>query len=450
VDPYGNGSPPYVPHDTDATETEHELFLAASWLHSFGNNGQLQVAPYYKLSLGILSSDPADALGPTADPGSTTSDVTRRADHVGGVVHYSVTRGNHLVKTGLQFNYLHGATDYTQYVRDDTSASGGIAAGMGGSGTDRTDATLLGVYLQDRWDRGRLGLQLGARFDWQHVSLISGQTSDQVGVSPRLGASFAFLKDLVGHAFIGVNFQPPAPMDAGNAARVLGVVSPDTAVPYDVQPETDLYGELGLSGRLFKKLKLSLVGWGRYAWNQLDDVAIGQTNLIANYNFERGRAVGVEVGADFLFRDWLTAFANASWLLAQGQGISSAKFLFDAEHLADPSWQTLDHAQTWTANAGVTLQHSGASFTALAAYGSGLRTGPNNDQSVPQHIRFDATLQYEFSMIPLRPRVAIDVINVFDAHYAYRIANGFVGSSYAAPRSAFIRLAIPLAAGGKQ
>ena len=148
-----------------------------------------------------------------------------------------------------------------------------------------------------------------------------------------------------------------------------------------------------------------------------------------------------------MFRDWLTAFANVSYLVAQGQGISTAKYLFDAASLNDDSWHTLDHAQSWTANFGVTLGGRGATFTALGNYGSGLRTGPDNNQSVPEHIRFDATLQYAFDMVPLRPRLAIDLVNVFDAHYAYRIGNAFVGSSYAAPRSVFVRLAIPLSSG---
>ena len=66
-------------------------------------------------------------------------------------------------------------------------------------------------------------------------------------------------------------------------------------------------------------------------------------------------------------------------------------------------------------------------------YGSGLRTGPTNNQSVPGHVRFDLTLQYSFDHLPVRPRLAIDIINLFDARYAYRIGNAFVGSSYAAP-----------------
>ena len=149
-----------------------------------------------------------------------------------------------------------------------------------------------------------------------------------------------------------------------------------------------------------------------------------------------------------MFRDYLTGFVNATWLIAQGQGISSAKFLFSPEQLAETEWQTLDHAQSWTANAGLTIQHSGALATVVAAYGSGLRTGPSNDQSVPPHLRFDATLQYAFDQLPLRPRIAVDIVNLLDSHYAYRIGNAFVGSSYAAPRSVFARLAIPIDFGG--
>ncbi len=447
LDAFGNRSPPYIPHDTNATETEDEVFVTASWVHTFGKRGQLQVAPYYKLSAGALASDATYALGLLADPGTTASDVNRRADHLGGVLHYSLHLGGHLLKVGAQMDGLIGATDYALHVRDDVSGHGGVDAKLGGAGTDRTSAVLSGAYLQDRWDRGRFGMNAGVRVDELHVALAGGQSDDQVGVSPRMGASFAFKEDLVGHLFCGINWQPPAPLDAANAARVLGVVPATVAVTYDVQAETDLYGEAGLDVRILKKLKLGAVGWGRYAWNQLDDIAIGATNLIANYNFERGRAVGAEGKLDLVYKDWLSAFANVSWEIAQGQGVASAKYLFTAAQLADPSWQTLDHAQTLTANLGATLRHGGAAFSTLFSYGSGLRTGPANDQTVPQHLRVDATLQYAFDNVPLRPMVAVDVINLFDAHYAFRIANGFVGSSYAAPRTMFVRLSVPLSGG---
>jgi hypothetical protein len=38
-----------------------------------------------------------------------------------------------------------------------------------------------------------------------------------------------------------------------------------------------------------------------------------------------------------------------------------------------------------------------------------------------------------------RPTLAIDVVNLFDAQYAYRIANGFNGSHWAPGRSVYVR-----------
>jgi hypothetical protein len=450
VDSFGNPSPPFVPHDTDAGETEHEAFITASWVHQVSPQLQFQLAPYYKLSYGALAADPIHALGAEADSGTTASDVTRTAHHAGGVFHLSFNKGNHLLKAGAQVDYLQGETSYQELVRDDASPTGGVDPTLGGRGTDSTGALLSGVYVQDHWDRGRFSLNAGARGDELHVMLSGGRTDDQFGVSPRLGASFAFLKELVGHAFVGVNWQPPAPLDAPNAARALGVVAPGTEVPYDVKAQTDVYGELGLDARVVKQLKLGAVGWGRYAWNQLDDTAIGSTNLVANYNFQRGRAVGVEGRADLAIGYWLSAFANISWEIAQGKGIASAKYLFSPEDLANTSWQTLDHVQTLTANVGLTVREGGFSASGLFNYGSGLRTGPSNQATVPGHVRVDATLQYAFEKVPLRPRIAVDVINLFDAHYAFRISNGFVGSSYAAPRSFFVRFAVPLSKGGHE
>ena len=38
------------------------------------------------------------------------------------------------------------------------------------------------------------------------------------------------------------------------------------------------------------------------------------------------------------------------------------------------------------------------------------------------------------------PTLAFDIINLFDAHYPYRIANGFNGSHWAPERSVYLRL----------
>jgi outer membrane cobalamin receptor len=447
VDQYGNASPGFVPHDTNASETETEAFVAASWVHNFADdNGQLQVAPLYKLSRGVLFGDAVHALGALSDPGTVASDVTRGSQHAGGIAAYSLQRGLHLFKAGVEADMLFGRTEFTSYQRDDASPTGGVLTAATVHGKDATDALTTGVYAQDHWAPGKLALDMGLRVDEFHVALADGSTNDSAGVSPRLGASYSFDKDLVGHVFTGVNWQPPSPLDAANAARALGVVPANVPIAYDLKPETDVYAETGVTARPIGALKTSLVAWGRYAWNQLDDTAIGSTSLLSNYNFERGRAAGLEASADIRVGPWLSAFANGSLGVAQGQGISSAKYLFTAEEVANQAWQQLDHAQTWTANAGATVRDGRFSETALLQYGSGLRTGADNDQHVPGHAHVDESSVYTFTPNGYPVRFGVDIVNVFDAHYAYRIGNSFVGSSYGAPRTVYLSVSVPLAA----
>jgi len=440
VDRFGNDAPAFVPRDTNATETEDELFAAFSYTHKLSDTSSFQLAPLYKLSRGALYGDAPHALGITADPDASTSDVTRMAHHAGGVASYTNALGSHTLKLGVQTDLLYGTADYTSYVRAD---GGGIDQAMTASGHDKTLAATSGAYVQDHWVAGALAIDMGLRVDEQHVSLDGGQHKDDAGVSPRLGASYSFTKNIVGHAFAGVLWQPPSPTDASNAARALGVTS--EAVTYDLSPETDLYSEVGVTARLASPLRAGLVAYGRYAYNQLDDTAIGSTSLLSNYNFSRGRAGGLEGSVDVKLGTWFTGFANASLGIAEGKGISSAKYLFDADALAATGWQTLDHAQTLTANAGATVREGRFEATALGAYGSGLRTGPDNNAHVPAHVRADTTLAYTFTPHAYPVRVGVDIINLFDSHYAFRIANGFVGSSYAPARSVYLTLSIPLA-----
>lgn len=443
-DEFGNDPPAFIPRDTDATETEDDAFVAMSFTHTLqDNNGQIQLAPIYKLSRGVLFGDARHALGATAQDGATASDVSRLAHHAGGIAAYSLHRGHHLFKTGVETDALLGKTTFTSYGRDD--ANGRIDPAMTAHGEDKTKAISSGIYAQDRWTVGKLTLDLGLRGDQLHVILDDGSTNDSFGVSPRTGASYAITKDTVVHAFSGVLWQPPAPLDAASAARALGVVPAETQVSYDLKPETDVFAEVGVAAKLATQLRGGLTTWGRYAWNQLDDTAIGSTSLLSNYNFRRGRAFGVEASADVRVGPWMSAFANASYGLAEGKGISSAKYLFSPDDLANNAWQTLDHAQTLTANAGATVRDGRFTITSLASFGSGLRTGPANDRHVPAHVRADISMQYTFVPSGYPVRVGVDVFNVFDAHFAYRIANGFVGSSYAPPRQVFLTLSIPFA-----
>jgi outer membrane cobalamin receptor len=440
-DAFGNAPPPFIPRDTDATEREQEAFVAFSWLHSFGSRGDLQVSPYYKLSLGALDGDPGHALGATADPGATAASVTRLGQHGGVIAHYTLARGAHVLKAGVELDGLFGRIDFTEWHRDDSSR--GIDATKTMSGTDHLSAALYGVYVQERWERGRLTLTGGARLDGYHIALPGGHADDEAGVSPRLGASLLLGRRVAARMAVGMTWQPPPLLDAANAARIHGDAS--DGIIYDLKPETSVYGELGTDILAARWIRFGMTGWGRWAWNQLDDNVLGNTGLLGYYNYARGRAIGVDASLQVVVGPWLSCFANAEWEIGQGQRIISSKYLFEADELTSTAWETLDESQMWTANIGATLRAGSAFATVLANYGSGLRTGEMNTQHVPGHFRVDVTLEKSFDEIPLRPRLAIDVINLFDAHYAYRLANGLFGSTWAPPREFFVRLAIPLA-----
>ena len=449
-DQYGNPPPPYLPPDTRQTETENDLFGIVSYRHDFSSDASARVAGYLRRSAAKFFADPQHALGSTQvcthDPNDPTappdcpdaSNVNRQAIHAGLVADYLQRLGDqHSLKFGVSVDQLWGSTAYDAYQRQDAPPPDFVRIGQG---TDDANGTNGGVYAQDRWTVGKLTLSGGVRFDFQTVSLTgtAGRVTD-VGVSPRIGASYAFTPNLVAHAFFGLLWTPPEVLDAVSAARLSNAVPPGQPVPYDLRPEKDRYAEVGLQARLAKAVSVGLNIWGKLATDQLDEVEFGNTTIASPYNFAEGRAGGIELTVDAVITQNLTAFGNVSFGTAQGKQIATAKYLFGPDDLANSDWQTLDHAQTWTANAGASYRDGGTQLSTQLAYGSGLRTGANNESHVPGWVRVDVTLAHDFLNLPLRPTFAIDVVNLFDASYAYRLYNGFNGSHWAPGRSVYLR-----------
>jgi hypothetical protein len=452
-DRFGNPPPPFFPADTNQTENERDLLALAGFRHDYEGGASLRFAGYYRHSYGFLFGDAQHALGPTQDPsffdpasGTTVavmaSDVKRVADHVGGTAEYLFRIGKvQVVRVGAKLDQLFGSDDFVSYTRSDTLQGPDPALTVPGS--DHSNATSGGVYVTDKVTLGKLIVDAGLRLDFQHVSFegTTGQAT-QTGLGPRIGLAYAFTPSTVGHAFVGLLWMPPPVLDTPAAARILGVVPADQPVTYDLRPERDRYAEIGIESRVVPAVTLKGTVWGKLSTDQLDDIEVGSTNLVSPYNFEEGRALGVELGIVTVLSTWLKAFGNVTWEKAEGRGIATAKYLFSPDALANTGWQILDHSQTWTANVGAAVTDGGTKLSGLMNYGSGLRTGPNNNEHVPDHVRVDVTLAHQFLTVVFKPTLALDVINLFDAHYAYRIANGFNGSHWAPERSVYLRAAM--------
>ncbi|MBS2022027.1 MAG: TonB-dependent receptor [Deltaproteobacteria bacterium] len=452
-DRYGNDPAPYTPLDAQPSEDEKDFFGLFSVRHDFDPRSSLRVSLTFRRSDAFLFGDAVRALGPTADPcvtdnGTTTcqtaSDVRREANRFGFTAEQLFRLGeHHVLKFGGQVDQLFGKTAFTAYTRGDQQQ--GVDPSQTKSGTDDANATTGGVFVQDRATLGKWILTGGLRLDAQRVSFSGDPTSAfDVGFSPRFGAAYAVSENTVLRFSTGVLWMPPPPLDAPAAARILGVVAPDQIVPYDLKPEQDVTLETGIESRVLPELSLKFNAWGRLGKNVLDDVQIGATNLLSPYNFRDGRAGGLEAGATLVLGAKFNAFTNLSLQEAEGRGIASAQYLFSTGDLANDSWQRLDHSQVFTGNLGATVRDNGTTLTALAAYNSGLRTGPDNDQNVPGYLKVDLTLQHQFLDAPLKPTVSVDVDNLFDKHYYLRIGNGFAGSHVGAGRSVFVRMSASL------
>ncbi|MGD0678133.1 MAG: carboxypeptidase regulatory-like domain-containing protein [Polyangiaceae bacterium] len=447
-DQYGNAAPQFVPYDANPTEVERDLFIALSYLHTF-SSGSFQLAPYVRSSYGNLNCDPAASLGATAYPQSSCSNVSRGLLHEGQTAIYTWTSGvEQSWKAGLLFDAAQSRVDYRQFTRDDSSPLGGVSPDPL-SGRDDTSILAAGAFLQDEITLGKAKLFPGLRADIQDAAFRGTNQPNLLlmGPSARLGLSYAFSNAFVLHAFFGYLWQPPGAVDAAVAARVLVPPAPGQPLPaVDIKAETDGYGEIGAAYRMPKRFAASLTAYGRTAKDQLDVLTVGSTNVFEDYNYQKGRAAGVELALQATANKYVQGFGNASWNLGQGKGIDSARYLFSQTLATYAGWQTLDHVQTWTANAGIDLHDDSEAshLSVLFQFGSGLRTGPDNNQTVPGHSTWNLTLRHRFDFALLHPELAVDILNVFDAVYAIRIANGLVGSAYGPLRQVDVRFMVPL------
>jgi hypothetical protein len=449
-DSYGNLPPPFVPFNANPTELERDLFVTVSYSHAF-SNGSVQVAPYVRYFYGDLNCDPADSLGPTADPGAICSNIARELLHEGQNMTYAWDVGEaQRWKAGIVLDDAQSAVNYTQFTRDNVpvqSPIGGPDPAETIFGEDTTHILSGGAFVQDEITLGRFKLFPGLRGDFQNATFTgTGQPNLLLaGPSTRLGFSFSFAKALILHGFVGYLWMPPNAVDASVAARLLVPSLAGQPIPVDLQAERDESAEIGLTYRIPRRLEVSLTGYGRYSQDTLDVQTVGSTNLNEDYNYARGRAVGTELSYRGTANRYLQGFGNASWNVAQGQGIDSERYLFAQAQVAYPGWQILDHVQKWTVNAGFDLHDESekSHLAVLFQYGSGLRTGLDNNETVPGHSTWNVTLRHRFDLF-LHPEVAVDVFNALDAVYAIRIGNGFVGSAYGPLRQVNLRLTVPI------
>jgi hypothetical protein len=436
----------YTPSTTNDTQAERNAYAQIVWRRTLDSRSYWQLAPYYKYSSIVNTNDPTNdmyAFGriTNANPNAFAQD--RSTNSVGLKADYSNRfMDNHLLKTGFQVQTSQVAGSYAvQFVNTANNQTQTV------SNSDPMSGTFESLYVQDDitlhkgLDRieHNLVLNAGMRFDATQFN-YSGTNPTDYQFQPRIGLSYMPEESTRYHLFYGRLFQP-APIE--NLRSTFVATDANAALnPYDIKAEKADYYEVGVSHQVFNRHVLGVNLFYKVGVNFLDEGQLLRTPIAQPFNFANGYAYGAELSLKGeINADW-SDYLNYSYLIAQAKGISGGMWAND--HGSSSVYQNMDHAQTHTANAGLTYSKKGFWWTTQALFGSGLWTGETNDIELPYHLTFDTTVGYNWvdrEGEQTRWRLSLDALNFLDNRYPITIANSFNGSHYAAGRQFFVRLA---------
>ncbi len=324
---------------------------------------------------------------------------------------------------------------------------------------------LAGVYAQDEWKlTDRLTMNYGARFDqmWEYV--------DANQLSPRVSFTYKPFQYTTLHAGYARYFTPPVLVEAApfNPSLYTGTSAASSVTQASpVLPERSNYFDAG-ADQLIKfgcissaasdcnALNLGVDAYYKLAKDLIDNGNFGQALVLDAFNYAHGIVEGVEFSGK-LKSGPFQAYANLALGFEKATDVVSNQYLFSSGPLADLGGETLlqyvdshwiytDHTQIATGSAGVSYQFCGrpayaqetfgdslswcgTRISADMIYGSGLRTGDANIDTLPPYTQFNLGIAREF-LLPNDPKpmtVRLDVVNAFDTVYLIR------GSSVTCP-----------------
>ncbi|MDE1989547.1 MAG: TonB-dependent receptor [Betaproteobacteria bacterium] len=421
------------PLGLNAAQGELNVFQVASY-QSQGRSGvDTQVSFYHRLSQ--LSYMPDPALGDLFYTGVSNAVVRRNeAQGVQSDFGYALNDRHKLHATLMvqQERYLTDSTSQVYCLGVSLACAGnqldpfGVASTPPATIVDNTNGIshFWGMSLQDEWKYAQnLTFNYGLRYD-QNSFLVNEHQ-----VSPRFSLVYDWSPVTRFHAGYASYFTPP-PAEIIDTRTVSLFNNTTNASPVaansPVRSERSDYLDMGLSRRWSDELTLGVDAYYRKVQHLLDEGQFGNALIFSGFNYQEGRIYGIEFSGTWRRERW-TGALNAAVGRAQGRGIESGQFNFPAAELAyiNSHWVYLDHDQRYTMSGSVGYRTDWANLTADALFGSGLRSGFANTQTMPAYVTVNTAATHLFKTGfwgDLEGRLS--VLNVFDHSYELRDGTG--------------------------
>ena len=332
----------------------------------------------------------------------------------------------HTIRGGFLFTEQYATTNTATLVFRPVDANGKLSTTPQRI-VDNHDKTgyFYGFYLQDEWKPlEQLTINYGARLDFVNAF------KDENQLSPRVNVVYKPWDGTAVHAGYARYFTPP-PLEAvpqSTISKFAGTTN-ESAVTKDsaTSAERAHYFDIGITQKIMEGWNVGLDGFYKSTHSVIDEGQFGQALILSTFNYKRGRIYGGELTTNYDHGPF-SLYGNAAYAWARGVHVSSAQFLFDTDEYAfiNKHWVFLDHDQRWTATAGGAYTWNDWRFSSEFLYGSGLRRGFANTESVPDYGTVNIGLQ-RIVKIPNWPgsfKIRLDIVNLFDKIYELRDGSG--------------------------
>jgi len=411
--------------DLDERQREINRFVVLSLQRSVGD-WNFQVSAFNQYSKLQFSPDPIGDL--VFNGVSSNSLRSNRGNGLQFDAGYKLNPA-HTLRAGLAYTRqeTHSDNTVTVFPTDDNGAQIGNTPFTVIDNTAKT-GRLSSVYLQDEWHiTTPLTVNYGIRFDKVNAFIQEKQWS------PRLNLAYKVSDGTATHAGYSRYFTPPPQELAAQSSIDLYAHTsnaPEIPVSDNVRAERTHYYDVGISHQVNSKLTVTADAYYKEIRNLLDEGQFGQALILSPFNYEQGKAKGLELSAIYAEKDW-GGYLNVTTQKAQGRHIISGQALFgqdELDYIAN-HYIYVDHDQKLTLSGGAHYHFGKSQVSADFLYGSGLRMTPDgappNSGALPSYMTVNTAFTHiwdQSSVGKLEGRIAL--VNLFDKSYLLRDGSG--------------------------